>query len=192
MRDCPDDILADDPWSSFDGLPGHPLMWLLILSELAVFGAGLLGFSVARALDPAGFAAGQAVLDVELGGVNTILLLTSGWAAARATRAVHRGALSATRHWLAGAILLGAGFVAVKALEYADKASAGHGLEGDTFFTLYFLLTGFHLAHVVAGMAVLALVARRPTIPGIETGTAFWHMVDLVWLVLFAVLYLLR
>ncbi|WP_245333329.1 cytochrome c oxidase subunit 3, partial [Bradyrhizobium guangdongense] len=68
----------------------------------------------------------------------------------------------------------------------------GVGLETSPFFTLYFLLTGFHLLHVGLGIIILAVVCRRAGILGVETGTAFWHMVDLVWIVMFPIVYLVK
>jgi nitric oxide reductase NorE protein len=77
-------------------------------------------------------------------------------------------------------------------LEYANEIAAGAGLETSTFFTLYFLLTGFHLLHVLLGMVILAIVLRGAEIGAVETGTSFWHMVDLVWIVMFPIIYLVR
>ena len=87
---------------------------------------------------------------------------------------------------------LGAAFVTIKLAEYAEEIASGVGLETSPFFTLYFLLTGFHLLHVCLGILILALVCRRATPLGVETGTAFWHMVDLVWVVMFPIIYLVR
>ena len=80
----------------------------------------------------------------------------------------------------------------MKGTEFADLAAQGIGTETHAFFTFYYLLTGFHAAHVVAGIVILALIGTRCTPRTVETGTAFWHMVDLVWVLLFPVIYLLR
>jgi nitric oxide reductase NorE protein len=87
---------------------------------------------------------------------------------------------------------LGGLFIAIKLTEYAEEIGRGIGLETSPFFTLYFLLTGFHLLHVGLGIIILAVVCRRAEISGVETGAAFWHMVDLVWIVMFPILYLVR
>jgi nitric oxide reductase NorE protein len=178
----------DDGWG---GLPGEPIMWILIASELLVFGAGLAAFLGARALDPETFAAGQAQLDRVAGALNTLVLVTSGFCAAVAVRRAEAGQPGATRAWLGAAAALGFAFLLIKAVEYADKAAAGIGIETDAFFTFYYLLTGFHALHVVAGMVILGLVAIRPRPANVETGAQFWHMVDLVWVLLFPVVYLL-
>ena len=177
--------------TALDRLPGEPVMWILIASELAVFGAGLAGFLGARALDPGLFAAGQAKLDATAGALSTLLLVTSGFCAAVAARRAEAACRAAVRLWLGGAALLGLGFLAVKAREYGDKAAEGIGIETDAFFTLYYLLTGFHALHVVAGLVIFALVAVRAGAAGVEAGTQFWHMVDLVWVLIFPVVYLL-
>ncbi|OKO85738.1 Heme/copper-type cytochrome/quinol oxidase, subunit 3 [Bradyrhizobium sp. NAS80.1] len=179
-------------WGILEELPGDPMIWVLIFSELAAFGLFLGAFTVARAIHPAVFAAGQAELDSHLAGLNTVVLVTSGWAAARAVKAARAGLRPTTRYWLLGAVALGGLFVALKLVEYGGEIGRGIGLETSPFFTLYFLLTGFHLLHVCLGIVILAVVGRRAEAPGVETGTAFWHMVDLVWIVMFPILYLVR
>ena len=86
---------------------------------------------------------------------------------------------------------LGLVFLWITGLESADKAAQGIGVETHPFFMFYYLLTGFHAAHVIAGIVILALVASWDDAHHIEVGTAFWHMVDLVWVLLFPVIYLL-
>lgn len=179
-------------WGILEGLPGEPMIWVLILSELAAFGLFLGAFVIARAVRPGIFAAGQTALDSNLAGLNTVVLVTSGWAAARATKSAHEGRKSPSRRWLLIAMALGACFIAVKLFEYAGEIDRGIGLETSTFFTLYFLLTGFHLLHVCLGIVILAVVCRGAEPYGVETGSAFWHMVDLVWIMMFPIVYLVQ
>lgn len=179
-----------DDWGPLSDLPGNPMMWLLILSELGIFGAFFVGYGIAYALDPVVFAQSQVVLDPWLGGINTIVLVTSGLFAALALRARRagengRGALLVT-------MLFGVVFLAVKVAEYGPKIAAGIGPETNTFFALYYLLTGFHALHVVFGIVILGIVAWKNSIANIETGTAFWHMVDMIWVIMYPLLYLLR
>jgi nitric oxide reductase NorE protein len=183
---------APPAWGPLSGLPGNPLMWVLIASELLVFGCALIGYAGARSLDPAGFAVAQDQLDRLAGTVNTAVLLTSGLFAAFAVEAARHGQRSRVRLWLAFAAALGVVFLAVKGHEYAGEFAAGRGLDTPGFFMLYFLITGFHALHVVAGLVVLAIVAIWPSLDNLETGAAFWHMVDLIWLIVFPCLYLLR
>ncbi|MFZ1480654.1 MAG: cytochrome c oxidase subunit 3 [Paracoccaceae bacterium] len=172
-------------------LPGELMMWVLIISELAVFGAGLVAFLAVRISDPAGFADAQTHLHRTGAGVNTIVLVTSGWLVLLATRAAEAGKTGRLRALLAPAIALGVVFLVLKGSEYADLAAAGIGTETHAFFTFSYLLTGFHAAHVLAGMILLVLVGWVATPRAVETGAAFWHMVDLVWVLLFPVIYLL-
>lgn len=168
------------------GLPGELMMWVLIFSELAVFGAGIAIFLVLRIGDPAGFAQAQGALLPALAGINTIVLITSGYLAALAARPGARPRLP-----LVAAALLGAVFLALKTLEFRHKATLGITFETHDFFLFYYLLTGFHAAHVVAGIGILGLVAWTAVPAHVQTGAAFWHMVDLVWVLLFPVIYLL-
>ena len=172
-------------------LPGELLMWVLILSELAVFGAGLLAFLSVRLTDPAGFAEAQSHLHRTGAAANTLVLVTSGWLAALAARAAEAGQIRRLRLLLAVAIGFGAVFLILKGSEYADLWAQGIGTETHAFYTFSYLLTGFHAAHVLAGMVLLALVGWLGTPRAVETGAAFWHMVDLVWVLLFPVVYLL-
>lgn len=183
---------AAQEWGALSNLPGNPIMWVLIISELLVFGAFFLGFGAARILDVEMFRAGQAMLDLRLGGLNTLILVTSGWLAAKAVQAGHAGQGAVSRRWLLAAGALGFAFLAVKGVEYADKAAHGIDIETNTFFTLFYLMTGFHALHVVMGLVVLAIVGWRNSVDNLETGAAFWHMVDLIWLILFPIVYLVR
>lgn len=171
-------------------LPGELMMWVLILSELAVFGAGLAALLAVRLTDPAGFAEAQAHLHRTGAAVNTLVLVTSGWLAALATRAAGAGQMRRLRGLLAAAIGLGAVFLLLKGGEYADLLAQGLTPEAHAFYTFSWLLTGFHAAHVLAGMVLLGLVAVPGAPRAVETGAAFWHMVDLVWVLLFPVVYL--
>lgn len=179
-------------WGALSQLPGNPMMWVLILSELLVFGVFFVAFAAARTVDVAGFDASQAQLDRLLGGLNTMVLVTSGFLAAWAVRARIDGRRLKARLILLAAMAVGSVFLVVKVIEYADKAQAGIGIETNTFFTLYYLMTGFHFLHVVLGLVILAVVAWKDSLANLETGTAFWHMVDLIWVLMFPLVYLIR
>nr|WP_170541832.1 cytochrome c oxidase subunit 3 [Ruegeria arenilitoris] len=177
--------------SLIDELPGELLMWVLIVSELLVFGAGLIAFMGVRLTDPTGFAEAQSHLYRTGAALNTGVLVTSGFLAARALRWRQAARRGAARLSLIGAALLGVIFLIIKGAEYAGKAAQGINYETHPFFLFYYLLTGFHAAHVLAGVAILLLVAWRDDPRNIEAGGQFWHMVDLVWVLLFPVIYLL-
>ncbi|MDN3555830.1 cytochrome c oxidase subunit 3 [Halomonas maura] len=179
-------------WGPLSTLPGNPLMWVLILSELLVFAAFFALYAWQRALDPALFDAGQRQLDPLMGGLNTLVLLTSGLFAALAVQAMAAGRRRRARQWLVITLVFGGVFGTIKVLEYADKLAGGLTPETSPFFGFYYGLTAFHFAHVLFGMAILALVTWRLSRDNVETATAFWHMVDLIWVLLYPLLYLLR
>lgn len=180
----------DRTWGALSDLPGHPMMWVLILTEIVTFGLLFATFAITGAVHPDVFSTGRAQLDPVLGGVNTLVLITSGWLAALAVEARSIERRKMERLLLAGVAGLGCVFIAIKIVEYAAKVSAGIGLETDTFFTLYFLLAGFHLLHVMLGIAIIAAVALHDSLENLKTGTAFWHMVDLVWVIMYPLIYL--
>ena len=187
----PADTTSGD-WGALSRLPGNPMMWILIASELLVFGGGFVAFAGARMSDPDLFAASQDTLDRFLGGLNTLVLLSSGLFAAFAARSAGEGQGNRARLWLAAAALLGIAFLGVKAVEYGAEFSRGVDIDTNTFYTLYFLLTGFHAAHVIFGIIILGIVGVWNSEVNVETGAAFWHMVDLVWVLVYPVIYLLR
>ena len=182
----------DDDWGPLSTLPGNPLMWVLILSELLVFSAFFVLFAWQRALDPELFNQSQLFLDPVSGGLNTLVLLTSGLFAALAVQASATGDVSRCRLWLTLTMVLGFAFCVIKVLEYIEKFGAGLTPETNMFFTYYYLLTAFHLAHVVFGLCLLALTSWKTSRENVETVTAFWHMIDLIWVMLYPLLYLLR
>ncbi len=177
--------------SLIDELPGELLMWVLIISELLVFSAGLIAFIGVRLTDPAGFAEAQSHLYRTGAALNTAVLVTSGYLAAQALHWRQIARRLAARLALIAAAALGVVFLVIKGVEYAGKAAQGITYETHPFFLFYYLLTGFHAAHVLAGVGILLLVAWRDDPRNIEAGAQFWHMVDLVWVLLFPVIYLL-
>jgi nitric oxide reductase NorE protein len=182
----------DGDWGALSNLPGNPMMWLLIWSELAVFGAAFIGFSIARILDLETFTQSQDTLNRLYGAINTMVLITSGICAALALNAQEEGNSTRTRLWLGGAGFFGIVFLGVKSIEYYEKFEHGIGIETNTFYTLYFLLTGFHALHVVLGLIILAIVAWKNSLENLETGVSFWHMIDLIWIILFPLIFLMR
>lgn len=185
-------------------LSGDTFIWYVALLEGLTFCVlfGAFAFSRVRHLEL--FIQSRQMLDVSMGAINTALLLTSSWCVARAVAAVRAGGRASAPLWLGAAWVCGAGFVALKVSEYADKAAQGIGLSTNLFFDFYFILTGFHLAHVLAGLIALALVwigllgqlRARPAEPlrgyALETAAVFWHLVDLLWLVLFPLVYVMH
>ncbi len=180
-------------------IPGEEGLWVFILGDMAIFALFFGTILVTRADDPTTFAASQHELHPVLGIVNTALLLTGSLFVIHGLRRLGDGTPTAAR--LFGLTLVcAAGFVAIKAVEYSLLVNEGYTAGTNDFFMYYFVFTGIHLAHLVIGaMVVLFLVrtARRPQVAAgqkrfAECGAIYWHMVDLLWLVLFPLLYLIR
>lgn len=180
-------MAAIDDTTDAEEADGGLLLWLLVWSELAVFSILIGGFLFLSLHQPEAFEMGRRHLGTGLASFNTLILLTSGWLMAEAARADED---RKRRRWLVLAALFGFAFVAIKLLEYASEIpfSQEPGLQG--FFEMYFLVTGFHLAHVAFLPVLMLLSAVRPKAETAGALTTFWHVVDLVWLVLFPVLYL--
>lgn len=146
------------------------------------------------------FASSQAELSQWRGVVNTLLLLTSSLCVAAAVKAGRHGEPEAARPLLAAALAGGAGFWLVKVSEYRELFAADLSPATNDFFMYYFVLTWLHLLHLLVGMGVLAflrsLVRRAELTPKqvgyLEAGGCYWHMVDVIWIVLFPLLYLMR
>lgn len=179
-------------------IPGEAGIWLLIAGDLVMFSVLFVIFLVYRAGDLAMFQAGHARLNQTWGLVNTILMLSSSWLVATAIQAARQQMTRVVVACFALALLCGLGFIVVKVFEYSEKIRADLTLTTNDFFMLYFSYTGIHLIHVVIGMGVLTtlmLYSRSGNfVPGklrnLESGASFWHLVDLLWIVLFALLYL--
>lgn len=180
-------------------LPGDLAMWFFILAELSVFALLILAFTVAQALHPQLFSEGRQLLDRSTGLAMTLSLLTAGLFAALALEQARQDRPRRAALLLGGALLLACGYVGIKLSEYAHLLANGLGMEHNTFFTLYWILTAFHFLHVLLGMVILAWLAegcRRRRYgaqqhSGLESGVLYWHMVDLVWVLLFPVVYIL-
>lgn len=173
--------------------PAVPGIVVFVVADIAAFGAFLLIFMVDRLSAPDAFARGAAMLHAGLGWANTFILVTSGACVAMAERAfVDR---SQWRPWLATGFAIGAAFAAIKLFEYGERFDAGTFSE-DTFTGYYFVLTGLHFAHYLVGMGLLAALLLRARTNDLRHAASFrsiamyWHMVDLLWLLIFPVVYL--
>jgi nitric oxide reductase NorE protein len=181
-------------------VPGEAGVWIFILGDMTVFAVFFVAYLVERSKQPALFDLSQATLNKNFGAVNTALLLISSLFIVLAVRAMRSGDRATARRLINAAILCGIAFIAVKVFEYHERIAVGHTLSANAFYRLYFVLTGLHLFHLVIGIAVLSALwkmARRPSLTSnqwsfFEGGACFWHMVDLLWLVLFPLIFLVR
>jgi nitric oxide reductase NorE protein len=180
-------------------LPGDGAMWFFVLGDMIIFGLYFIAYMIFRAREPGAFTAAQHNLYLDIGVVNTLLLLFSSWLAARAVLAARVDDNSErTVRLLIATGACGALFIVLKLAEWWFEASAGHTLSSSTFMSFYYALTGIHMLHVIMGLTILAVVVvfirgnREPKPNVVEQATTYWHMVDLLWVIIFALLYVLR
>ena len=179
-------------------LPGDIAMWFFILAELSVFGVFFISFAVTEQLHSELFREGKSQLHTLSGLINTLALITSSLFVALSVQALkHQKAQQTVLH-IAIALAFACVYLVVKGWEYNELFKVGIDLETNTFFTLYFLITAFHFLHVILGMVILVFVAIKAwrlgyqtDISGFESGASYWHMVDLVWIILFPLIYVI-
>ena len=181
-------------------VPGEPGIWIFILGDMAVFAVLFGTFLVYRSKDVDLFDSSQLHLNTTFGLINTLLLLVSSMLVVLAVSAVRSGTPRPAPLLIAGAIACGLAFSVLKIVEYVGKIDAGITPQTNSFYMFYFLLTGLHWFHLLLGLAVLTYLlvsARRKRhdarqLAWFEGGGCFWHMVDLLWIVLFPLIYLLN
>jgi cytochrome c oxidase subunit 3 len=183
-------------------------MWLFLFTELLLFGGLFLLYAVYLKRYPGEFAAGGQQLNWIMGGVNTVILLTSSLFAAMSVTAIQRDEIRRTILLIGGTILCAVGFMTVKYFEWSAKMSHGiypgsehlkAGAPGESvFFSLYYMTTGIHGLHVLIGGALLGWIATRVKAGTVhagdyvllENGALYWHLVDLIWIFIFPLYYL--
>ncbi|NOQ31562.1 MAG: cytochrome c oxidase subunit 3 family protein [Helicobacteraceae bacterium] len=184
--------------------PGDIGIWIVIYIELITFGALFLGYAFARRSDVELFNNSQLLLNQSAGFVNTIVLLLSSWFVVQAVQTIKNSdrqkAIKFTSRWLLAAMSFGAIFIIIKISELSDKFEQGINLSTNTFFMFYIMMSVFHFLHVLLGIFILFIIRKKVkangyTIKdhkGLETGASYWHMVDLLWIILFPLVYIMR
>ena len=182
-------------------LPGEIGIWIFIVGDMIVFGLFFVTFVIYRSYDVALYTRAHSAMRQDFGLINTLLLLTSSWLVALAVRAARSRPISRAPTYLSLATLCGVGFCVVKVFEYGEKIRAGLTLNTNEFLMFYYMFTATHLLHVVIGIGVLIFLwnltrHRRELAPAdiqtIESGASFWHLVDILWIVLFTLFYLMK
>ena len=176
-----------------------PSIWTFITADVLAFSLFFTLFMIERDRQVALFDQSSRLLDADLGLLNTLILITSSWLVALGVEAARHGQRHALRRYLLLAMLVGSGFAITKLIEYRAKITHGISMLTDDFFMFYFALTGIHFLHFAVGFGILLVLwwqAREQSLDGpfggwIESGGIYWHMVDLLWIVLFPMLYLL-
>ena len=194
--------LSSEPLILSDGkarqLQGESSMWVFVLGDLVIFATYFIIFMVDRHRERDLFLQSQQHLNQTVGVVNTLVLLASSWFIARGVQAARIGSHSRAMRLTTYAGLCGVLFILIKVYEWSSEISRGYTLPHNDFFMFYFMLTGVHLLHVVIGLVIIGIVLRELRTPRlrrveiVETGAVYWHMVDLLWIVVFALLYVMR
>jgi nitric oxide reductase NorE protein len=179
-------------------VPGQPDMWAFVLFETLVF-TGYFGFYLFyRARSPELFSHSQAQLDLRVGVFNTLILLLSSWSVARCVQSSRAGAYQVALRDVFITASFAAVFLFSKVFEWVRLVRTGNGLDSSEFFSYYFLLTGIHFIHLLIGFIVLGVVVYQLRSPArrsqelVETCATYWHTVDFLWVLIFALLYVVR
>ena len=183
--------------SNFLYPPGGILIWIIVFLELTVFFALLIVMKNSAHTQMDVFRHSVADLNIIAGTTNTVILLLSGYFMAKTITVIDHEDNKKHKSYLLATIICGLIFIAIKMVEYSEKLSSGITISYNAFFTFYWLITMFHLLHVVVGITILtyfyfqkALKDRYQYQENLEAGAVFWHMCDLIWVVVFAVIYL--
>lgn len=188
-------------------------MWLFLCTEIMFFGGLFLAYTIYRTQDEAAFAAASHELDLFWGTVNTVVLLTSSLTVALALHAAESSQRKQLMALLAATLILGSLFLGIKGMEYHHKYVHGlmpllglpfewHGESpghAEMFFDLYFLMTGVHALHMLIGLGILLVLLIKASRGGllgefsapVRVTGLYWHFVDVVWVFLFPLLYLI-
>jgi nitric oxide reductase NorE protein len=179
-------------------VPGEPDMWVFVLFEALVFTAYFAVYVVSRTRSPDLFLASQAQLNLRVGVFNTLVLLASSLSVAACVQAARARAFRAALANALLTMLLGFVFLVSKVSEWATEIGRGFTFTTDEFFSFYYFLTGIHFIHLLIGFVVLAVAVQQIRNPArrsqqtIETCATYWHTIDLLWILIFALLYVMR
>ncbi|MBR9910679.1 MAG: cytochrome c oxidase subunit 3 family protein [Gammaproteobacteria bacterium] len=192
-------VTSANPVENKGHVPGEVGIWVLVMGDMLVFTLFFCVFLAYRSVDLELYRESRLQLNLHFGMLNTVLLLASSWLVATSIAAFRRRQLSVCKHSMGLAILCGLGFGLIKYFEYSEKFALGITPVSNEFFMFYFVLTGIHFLHLLIGLAVLSYLWLRLRRCGfdklspivMESSATFWHMVDLLWIVLFPLLYLL-
>ena len=178
--------------------PGGILMWIIIILELFTFGAALIVMAYSSKDEPEVFHNSRLLLNSTTGAINTVFLVVSGFCMAQSVYFFKQQAIAKSTAYLKFAVFGGVLFLGLKSFEYYDKIEMGYTMGYNTFFSFYWMLTVFHVIHVIVGLVILIIMyfdirkkKADANLENIESSAAFWHMCDLIWILLFPVIYLI-
>ena len=179
-------------------VPGQPDMWVFVLFEALVFTSYFTVYVIRRTQSPDLFLQSQAHLDLRVGVFNTLVLLVSSWSVARCVQAAREGSYRTALNNAYLTMLFGLVFLVSKVLEWATEIGQGFTFTTDEFFSFYYFLTAIHFLHLLIGFVVLGVAVYQITSPArrsqelVETCATYWHTIDFLWVLIFALLYVMR
>ena len=179
-------------------VPGQPDMWAFVLFESVVFASYFTVYVIRRAQSPELFLRSQAKLSLAVGVFNTVVLLASSWSAARCVQSARARSYSSAQTHALLTMFFGSVFLVSKVLEWSREIHQGLGFTASEFFSFYYFLTGIHFLHLLIGFVALGIVVHQLRSPErrsqeiIETGATYWHTIDYLWVMIFALLYVMR
>jgi nitric oxide reductase NorE protein len=179
-------------------VPGQPDMWAFVLFEALVFTSYFTVYVIRRTQSPDLFLQSQAHLNLHVGGFNTLVLLVSSWSVARCVQAVRGGSFRAALNGAYLTMLFGFVFLVSKVLEWATEIEQGFSFTTDEFFSFYYFLTAIHFLHLLIGFVALGVAIHQIRSPArrslelVETCATYWHTIDFLWVLIFALLYVMR
>lgn len=179
--------------------PGGILMWIILSLEIFTFLGVSFVFLYYRGEQPVEFTNSKSLLSPFIGTINTIILITSGYFIANSIKELEANKTEESSTQILLGLILGLAFLLIKGFEYYQKLELGVGFEYSTFFTLYWLTTGFHFIHVLFGVGLLsymflAVKAKKydaSNYSDVESTATYWHMCDLIWILIFPLFYLI-
>jgi nitric oxide reductase NorE protein len=179
-------------------VPGQPDMWAFVLFEALVFTSYFVVYVIFRTRSPQLYLQSQAQLDLRIGVFETLVLLISSWSMARCVQASRAGMLQSALANALATTVFGIVFLISKVSEWAKYIHRGFGFSTSEFFQHYYFLTGIHFLHLLIGFVAVGVVVYQTRSPArrsrelVETGATYWHTVDFLWIVIFALLYVVR
>lgn len=179
-------------------VPGQPDMWAFVLFETLVFTSYWVVYLISRTRNLELYLHSQADLDLRIGVFNTIVLLLSSWSVARCVQASRAGAFRSALVNVFFTIFFGFVFLVSKVFEWVREIRMGNTFTSNEFFQHYYFLTGIHFLHLLIGFVVLGVAVYQLASPArrsqklVETCATYWHTVDFLWVLIFALLYVVR
>jgi nitric oxide reductase NorE protein len=179
-------------------VPGQIDIWYFVLFEVLIFSSYFITYMLYRVWNTDLYLQSQAHLNQHFGALNTVILLVSSWLIARSVHAARTQQFEVAQRLVYLTIFCGLLFLASKFFEWSSKIREGYEFSTNQFFSFYYFLTGIHVLHVLIGFVFLSVVIyqlrspRRRSMPVIESGAIYWHMVDFLWVIIFALLYVMR